>query len=181
MEERNPIDVESGIAGGESTEISAEDLARVEDSLAQAQQVRTQIQELQLQNTNYAWMLSLILRYMNDTTIPYLSSQINAYHISIPAMFCQVVPYLALQTNVDEYLQHHPDVAMELDSYDQSLTGVVAYLTQMRRLYPELTNYPVAEYSKFVAAFVELLQLIDRRERDITKNQEFLDSLAGQF
>lgn len=181
VEHEKLLSSESGERQGGLVEATDENIKKTEEDLAQAQLIRAQIQELQSHNSNYAWMLSLILTYVDDEVMQCLSKQLNTYQVSIPAVFAQVVPFMADKTELAEYFEQYPDIAAAMHEYTPTLTGIVSYLQLARQLHQELTNEPLTSYVQFVTAYADMLDLIDRSTRDAEKLQEFIDSLAGQL
>jgi hypothetical protein len=180
MVEEGGMDLESGNIREDIGEVSEADIARAQESLKKAKKVKAQIQQLQQQNAGYAWMLTMILKYVeHEEVLQQVSSQLAS--ISVPAVFGQLVPFITRREDLSAYYQEHHEVASLAEQYDQTRTGLVSYLQNIRDIYLEITNEPLSQSVRFVAAYAEMEGLIDRSEWDEEKSQEFLGSLEQQL
>lgn len=95
---------EAGNVKEQASEASEADVARVQETLQKAKQMRGQIQQQSQQNRRVAELFSMLLQYVDDNTLmAMLYEQYVTHKIAIEHIFAQFLPWIMKYRDLGEY------------------------------------------------------------------------------
>lgn len=168
--------LESGNIREDVGEASEEELGNVREQLAKAAQIRTQLAQAQVQQGNYAQMLTLLLTHVQDgALLKAIFHHMQELHIPLEFVFAQFYPGLANREDLSWFTQAYPELEyQELSA--QQITPFVAYTRSLREQ-SALKTLTLEEYIPFLIRLMVRSGLVDMTGRDAEKQESFKASL----
>lgn len=157
-------------------EASEEELQKVRESLAKAQELRRQLAQAQVQQGNYAHMLSLLLTHLQDGhLLKAVFHHMQELHIPLEYVFAQFYPGLTNREDLSRFIQAYPELEYK-ELLSQQITPFVTY-TRLLREQSDLKTLTLEEYIPFLIRLMVRAGLVDMTGRDAEKQDSFKASL----
>ena len=173
------IGLEEGNISESTSEASEADQQRARDNAKKAKQVRAQIQKAQKKNKQFAVMLTLLLQYIDDDTLlGYVFQQLIDYHVAIPAIFAQFLPFLQNRIETNIYKNMYGALWEKLPQ-EESLVNLVRWLKTVRTSSQSLQAIDIVEYTHFVVRYLHRYKLVDWEKMDEEKRGELHTEVKG--
>ena len=171
------------IGGGwEASEVSQEAIDRVRKNMWQSKKVGAQIKSLQHQNSQYATLLSLLLQWINDDQLlGHIFHQLVDYKIDPVIIFVQFLPIIERHIEVWGLETLYEDVWKEFTSYTSTISGVVEWMTAVRKRYESLYYIESDQYISFVKRRLEVEWIVDFSSLEQEKIKELDVLLQKEF
>lgn len=172
---------DDGGASESWAESSEWDAQRARDDSAKAQQVRTQIKQIQQQNKQFADMLSLLLQLINDEKVlTHVFAQLTQHHIPIPAIFAQFLPVIRHQIDTSIYAPLYGDLrTMQPDQ--ETVSSMVTWLQHVRSASAALQGMPLSAYTQFAARYLNWMWLVAIKDLSPEDTKALLTSIAKEL
>lgn len=130
---------ESGNVKEQASEASEADMARVQETLQKAKQMRGQIQQQVQQNRRLADLFALLLQYVDDDRLmAALYEQFSMYGVSIEHIFAQFLPWMMKYRDLSGYEDLFGKALEMAGRVEMTVSGVVSYLRYIRKSYADL-------------------------------------------
>ena len=175
------IGFEEGNISESTSEASEADQQRARDDAKRAKQVRAQIQKAQQQNKQFAEMLTLLLQYItDDTLLGHVFKQLIDYHIAIPAIFAQFLPFLQNRIETDIYKNIYGALWEKLPR-EENLVNLVGWLKTVRASSNSLQAIDIVEYTHFVIRYLHRYEVVDREKMNEKKRGEMQKEIKKEI
>lgn len=144
------------------SEVSAEELVRVQEAEWQARKAAGQIRKSQKTNRQFALMLSFVFKYINDQELlTFLYEQMRNDQISMIALFAIFLPKIREHMDISPYHSLYGESRPMLESWQWSLSHVVWYYTWLLRQFHQLRSIPSEIYTDMIMRWLSVWWVVD--------------------
>lgn len=157
---------ESWWSGEWGSEISPEDLVRVQENVANAKKAAWQTFKNQKANKQYALMLSFIFKYIDEEQhLWYVYELMTKYQIETTCIFAHFLPNIQEKMIIVWYKPLYAELREDLESWTPSLTHIWTYYTKLYAKYPQLQTLPKKMYLDMIIKQLELYWTLDSTDQ----------------
>ncbi len=166
----------------QASEASEQDVARVQETLQKAKQMRGQIQQQVQHNRRVADLFAMLLQYVDDDALmALLYEQFMQHQVSIEHMFAQFLPRIMKIRSLAGYEDMFDQIWWDVERMEMSVSGVVAYLVRVRALYTDVGALPAGSYTRIVVGVLRWSHILNVAELGEDKQAEFKATIRKEL
>ncbi len=171
-------DIESQWGSEGGNEVTAEDIARVQEWLGNARKAAAAKASSQKTTKQFALMLSFIFKYVEDErSLWYVYELMTNFKISTIAIFGHFLPTIQQHMDIAPYKPLYAEIWDNLDGYRANLTSIWEYYKELYAKFPQLRNIPDNLYLDMIMRQLKINNITTDIEQDALK--EIREGLRG--